>query len=99
MNIEIDILPNQIKTLMPCHIIDVREDVELKKEVLKINYEHIPMNKVLNFPDHLKNTNNLVFVCAVGVRSRIVAEAFRNKGYLNVYSVLGGVSAINDLDF
>ena len=95
----IDILPNQIETLMHCNIIDVREEAELKKESLKINYEHIPMNEVLNFPEHLKNNDNLVFVCAVGIRSRIVAEAFRNKGYNNAFSVLGGVSAINNLDF
>lgn len=92
----IDILPNQIEEMAPCYILDIREHEEIKKLPLLINNHHVPMNEILENPSSFNKDEKLIFICAVGMRSKFVAEVFRTQGYDFAYSVLGGVPAIND---
>ena len=92
----IDILPEKISKLSPCLILDIREHVEIEKMPLSINNHHIPMKEILDNPSNFNKDDKLIFICAVGMRSKFVAEVFRSQGYDYAYSVLGGVPAINE---
>ena len=45
------------------------------------------------FQDQVSTDDKIVLICWSGYRSSRIAEAISDKGYANVYNVLGGMSA------
>jgi rhodanese-related sulfurtransferase len=74
-------------------IIDVREFFEYKKSRLK-DAINIPSMGNLDIPiDTLDKNSDLFFYCTSGFRSKRVAKYFSGKGFCNVYSLEGGITA------
>ena len=74
-------------------MIDVREFFEYKKSRLK-NAINIPSMGNLDIAaDTIKKDYDLFFYCTSGFRSKRVAKFFYQKGFLNVYSLDGGIVA------
>jgi len=74
-------------------LIDVREFFEYKKTRLK-GAINIPSSGNLDFAaDTLNKENPLFFYCTSGFRSKRVAIKFYDKGFSEVYSLEGGLTA------
>lgn len=71
------------------HVIDVREDHELKI-CHENNFIHIKMNDIPVKIKDLDNTLNYAVICHSGVRSNIVCEYMQNRGFI-VMNVSGGI--------
>lgn len=74
-------------------MIDVREFFEYKKSRLK-NAINLPSMGNLDISaDTIRKNKDLFFYCTSGFRSKRVAKFFSQKGFLNVYSLDGGIVA------
>jgi rhodanese-related sulfurtransferase len=74
-------------------MIDVREFFEYKKSRLK-DAINIPTMSNLDIPiDTIDKNHDLFFYCTSGFRSKRVAKYFSGKGFSNVYSLEGGITA------
>jgi phage shock protein E len=89
-----------IKTLSPeqaqelitrgdCDVVDVREPREWSRG-------HLPGARLVSF-DRLRQSpkstlprDNVIFVCAAGVRSQAAAKVAEESGFSNVYNLSGG---------
>ena len=89
-----------IKTLSPeqaqelitrgdCEVIDVREPREWSRG-------HLPGARLVSFdrlrqsPKSTLTRDNVIFVCAAGVRSQAAAKVAEESGFANVYNLSGG---------
>lgn len=79
-------------------LIDVRTEEEILSEPINANCSCIVMDKLLEHPHLIDNTEKVIFICAAGIRSRYVAEFFRAQGNHTAYSLVGGVSDINNYE-
>lgn len=76
-------------------LIDVREDFEY--EIVNLEGELIPMNKVLQETDRIAKDKKVVVHCRSGQRSAQVIHALEQQfGYDNLYNLKGGVLAYAD---
>ncbi|MFQ5847124.1 MAG: rhodanese-like domain-containing protein [Candidatus Methylomirabilales bacterium] len=73
-------------------IIDVREPAEWEQGRIP-NATHIPLNTLLAKAQELITEDNLIFVCAEGMRSAVACEVAAAVGYTNLYNLEGGTIA------
>ena len=96
MSNSINITPEELSSITPFVIVDVRQDEEVIKQPLLGEYKHIIMDKLLTSSNLIDPEQNIVFVCAAGIRSKYVAEIYRSNGFSNTYSLTVGVSEFNE---
>jgi rhodanese-related sulfurtransferase len=75
-------------------VIDVRRDEEWAEGHLE-GSRHIELNEVSAAAESIDRNTPVVFVCAVGNRSTMAAQAFRTAGF-EAYSLAGGLEAWGD---
>ncbi len=73
-------------------IIDVREPFEWERGRIP-NSTHIPLNTLLAKAQELITDDNIIFVCAEGVRSAVACEVAAAVGRSNLYNLEGGTVA------
>jgi rhodanese-related sulfurtransferase len=73
-------------------VIDVREPFEWVQGHIP-NATHIPLNTLLAKAQELLKQDNLIFVCAEGVRSAVACEVAAAVGRTNLYNLEGGTVA------
>ena len=96
MSNSINIIPEELSSITPFVIVDVRQNEEVKQQPLLGEYKHIIMDKLLTSSNLIDPEENIVFVCAAGIRSKYVAEIYRSNGFPNTYSLTVGVSELNE---
>ena len=72
-------------------MIDVREFFEYRKSRLKDAVNIPSMGDLDSAADTIDKHADLFFYCTSGFRSKRVAKYFYEKGFLNVYSLDGGI--------
>ncbi|MFQ5881054.1 MAG: rhodanese-like domain-containing protein [Candidatus Methylomirabilales bacterium] len=84
----------EAKTLMEkgFKVVDVREPSEWDQGHIP-NATHIPLNTVLARAQELLAEDNLIFVCAEGIRSAVACEIAAAVGRTNLYNLEGGTIA------
>jgi molybdopterin/thiamine biosynthesis adenylyltransferase/rhodanese-related sulfurtransferase len=92
---EIELIPEDLQAnWAEYYCIDVREQIEY--EQYNLNMPHFPLSVLeQNLPQitQLSKTTRIAVCCAHGVRSKIVANMLRQMGYINTYSLAGGLAA------
>ena len=89
-----------IKTLSPeqaqelitsgeCDIVDVREPREWSRGHLP-GARLVPFDRLRQSPKSTLTRDNVIFVCAAGVRSQAAAKVAEESGISNVYNLSGG---------
>ena len=73
-------------------VIDVREPSEWDQGHIP-NATHIPLNTLLAKAQEFLAEDNLIFVCAEGVRSAVACEVAAAIGRTNLYNLEGGTVA------
>ena len=86
----VDITVDELRELGDIQIIDIRNPDEVAAQPLPCKHVHIPMDELLQTPLRLDKDRTYVLVCAAGVRTQYVANAFRSAGYHRIYSLIGG---------
>lgn len=86
--------PQQLKTLLDkkddVYLMDVREHDEYAYCRLP-GANHLPLSEFMaNFQEIPKNKRVVVY-CHHGIRSQMVVNFLKNKGYLNVHNLNGGI--------
>jgi len=74
-------------------LIDVREFFEYKKSRLKDAVNLPSFGNLDVAADTINKSKELFFYCTSGFRSKRVAKFFYDKGFPNVYSLDGGITA------
>jgi rhodanese-related sulfurtransferase len=89
-----------IKTLSPeqaqelitsgdCDVVDVREPREWSRGHLP-GARLVPFDRLRQSPKAALPRDNVIFVCAAGVRSEAAAKVAEESGFSNVYNLSGG---------
>jgi hydroxyacylglutathione hydrolase/adenylyltransferase/sulfurtransferase len=89
-----DIAPEQVAELQregTIQLVDVREPYEWEAGRIP-GTRHIVLSAVAQEAETLDRDSPVVFICRVGGRSTMAADAFRRAGY-EAYSLAGGVLA------
>lgn len=73
-------------------VIDVREPAEWEQGRIP-TATHIPLNTLLAGAQELITEDNIIFVCAEGVRSAVACEVAAAVGRTNLYNLEGGTVA------
>jgi rhodanese-related sulfurtransferase len=74
-------------------VVDVRDDSEAAAKPLPVPHHHLPLANLLADLTRLPaSTNGWLFVCARGLRSRSAAEACREAGHAQAFSLRGGLT-------
>lgn len=73
-------------------VVDVREPFEWAQGRIP-NATHIPLNSLLAKAQELITEDNIIFVCAEGVRSAVACEVAAAIGRTNLYNLEGGTVA------
>ncbi len=76
-------------------LVDVREQFEWDAGRVP-GSRHVPMQEISSRAEEIDTDRPIAFICLVGMRSGMVADAFRNAGY-EAYNVSGGFQAWFDL--
>ena len=74
------------------HIIDVRSKEEWDSGHIK-GAIHIPLENFFEQKVELEFKEHISIICRSGYRSNIAGSILKSKGYKNVYSVIGGMTA------
>ena len=95
-NDSLEVTVHEVKKMLdaeiPLTILDVREIFELEIASLS-DVVHIPMRELPERHEQL-NTNTPIYVlCHLGIRSLHAAEALREMGHRNTFSIAGGITA------
>jgi rhodanese-related sulfurtransferase len=88
---EADLTPAEVASRMAegdLLLIDVREDYEWSAGRVP-GARHIPIENIASQAPTLPKDRPIAFICLAGVRSAMVARAFRDAGY-SAYNVIGG---------
>ena len=72
-------------------VVDVRTDEEWAEGRIA-GSRHVEMNDLTAAADSIDRERKVVFVCSVGNRSTVAAEAFRMSGF-DAHSLAGGLTA------
>ena len=89
-----------IKTLSPeqaqelitrgdCDVVDVRDAREWSRGHLP-GARLVPFDRLRQSPKSTLTRDNVIFVCAAGVRSQAAAKVAEESGLSNVYNLSGG---------
>ena len=91
-----------------CHLIDIREDIELESQGRIENSFPIPRG-MLEFSIHpesafVQNNNldlnkEIVLFCAAGARSALAAKSLKEMGFNNVSHIEGGFGLMQQSGF
>jgi hydroxyacylglutathione hydrolase len=73
-------------------VVDVRESAEWERGHIR-DAVHIPLGTLLNRPRELLQQDNIIFVCAEGVRSAVACEVAAAVGRKALYNLEGGTIA------
>ena len=73
-------------------VVDVREQAEWDRGHIP-EALHIPLGELLNRPRELLKQDNIIFVCAEGVRSAVACEVAAAIGKTKLYNLEGGTVA------
>ena len=73
-------------------IIDVREAPELRSSGIITGAIHIPLRELSTRWEEVKDANEVICYCAMGVRSYNAAMLLRGNGVFNATSMDGGMS-------
>jgi len=74
------------------YLVDVREEQEYKfKTFLVDNLIHLPNSLFYENYLSLDYSNPLIFVCATGLRSKLIIEFLQAKNYTNIANMAGGI--------
>jgi rhodanese-related sulfurtransferase len=89
-----DIAPEQVAELQregTVQLVDVREPYEWEAGRIP-GARHVALASVAGAAERIERETPVVFICRVGGRSTMAANAFRRAGY-EAYSLAGGVLA------
>jgi hydroxyacylglutathione hydrolase/adenylyltransferase/sulfurtransferase len=89
-----DIAPEQVAELQRAgtiQLVDVREPYEWEAGHIP-GTRHVTLGEVAQEAETIDRETTVVFICRVGGRSTMAADAFRRAGY-EAYSLAGGVLA------
>jgi rhodanese-related sulfurtransferase len=89
-----DIAPEQVAELQrtgTIQLVDVREPYEWEAGRIP-GTRHVTLGEVAQQAETIDRDTPVVFICRVGGRSTMAADAFRRAGY-EAYSLAGGVLA------
>ena len=91
----IKLLDGRKRGLINFILIDVREVVENKKEMIFGTDHLIPTSDLINGLDKIssKKQENIIVYCHSGVRSAKVQEVMKNIGFKRVVNLIGGISS------
>lgn len=91
-----EIEPQQLQEFIKNHpgtqVVDVREDWERKKAKIP-NTQHIPLGQISSARNQLKTDKPVITYCKSGRRSLNAAEILNNMGFMEVYTLKGGITA------
>ena len=102
----------EIKTISPekalelsndskCHLIDIREEIELQNNGKIENSIHVPRG-LLEFSinsNSIDLNKEIVLFCAAGGRSALATKTLKEMGYKKVCHIQGGFSALQNSNF
>ncbi len=74
------------------NVIDVRSEEEWNSGHIK-DAIHIPLEKLIDSEIDLELEDHISIICGSGYRSNIAGSILKTRGYKNVYSVIGGMTA------
>ena len=86
-----EVQPEDVAALPGAQLVDVREDYEWETGHIP-GARHVELSAVAASAPTIERDAPVVFVCRVGGRSLMAAQAFRRAGY-DAYSLAGGVLA------
>ena len=89
-----DVGPDEVAELQrrgAVQLVDVREDYEWDAGRIP-DARHITLSELAAHADSIERDTPVVFICRVGGRSTMAAQAFRRAGY-DAYSLDGGMLA------
>ena len=72
-------------------VLDVRNEAEWLSGHIE-NAEHLPLPELINQDFDRDQEQHISVICMSGYRSNIAASILKQRGYKNVYSVIGGMS-------
>jgi rhodanese-related sulfurtransferase len=84
-----DLDPRQVAALREAQIVDVREDYEWDAGRIP-GARHLALGELTAQAETIHRETPVVFVCRVGGRSAMAANAFRRAGY-DAYNMTGGM--------
>lgn len=91
-----EIEPQQLQAFIKNHpgtqVVDVREDWERKKAKIP-NTQHIPLGQISSAQNQLNADKPVITYCKTGRRSLQAAEILNKMGFLEVYTLKGGIKA------
>jgi hydroxyacylglutathione hydrolase/adenylyltransferase/sulfurtransferase len=90
----VDVAPDEVAELQRrggVELVDVREDHEWDAGRIP-GARHVVLSELVAQADSIARDTPVVFVCRVGARSALAAQAFRRAGY-DAYSLAGGMVA------
>ncbi len=73
-------------------VLDVRNSEEREAGYIE-NSIHLPLEKFFEEDFNIDFKEHISVICASGYRSNIAGSILKSKGYKNVYSVIGGMTA------
>jgi rhodanese-related sulfurtransferase len=91
---DIEIAPDQAAKALEdgsATVIDVREPYEREAGHIE-GTRHIELERLASKADTIDRDQPVIFVCRLGSRSLMAAQAFRRAGY-DAYSMAGGITA------
>ena len=92
MKKSVDMIPKNLSSIAPFLVIDVRQDEEVLNQPILGEYKHIKMDELLNNSNLIDPKQNVVFVCAAGIRSKYDSSSSFDKFGCNVISDFNFVS-------
>lgn len=85
-------LAEKIRTKPKLYVLDVRTPVEWKAGHIK-DAHHLELAQLSDKINEIPNTESLYVICGSGYRSSVAASFLKQKGYKDVASIQGGMSA------
>ena len=73
-------------------LIDVREPWEYNVAFIE-NSIHIPISEIQNRMHDFEESEDIVFICHHGIRSRMVGIYFQQNGFKNTINLRGGIDS------
>lgn len=91
---DIEVTPQQTAELLrdgAALVVDVREPYEREAGYIE-GTRHVELERLASQAQTIDPARPVVFLCRLGVRSAMAANAFRRAGY-DAYSMAGGIAA------
>lgn len=90
--ITVDELKSMMDNKEDFQLIDVRESFEY--DIVNLAGELIPLNTIIDNPEHIRRDCKTVIHCKSGARSGVAIKQLETKyGFTNLYNLKGGIIA------